>query len=130
MNAVESAMKQSIQKKIKEAQSNYYYGNIERKEWVLNHIGQAVATVAQITWTESCELAINDIEENPLALQDTLVANKQQLSQLTELIRGKLTNIKRKILVSLITTDVHARDIVEQLAAENVESVNDFNWQQ
>ena len=49
---------------------------------------------------------------------------------MTELIRGKLTPIKRKILVSLITIDVHARDIVEQLVHENVESINDFNWQQ
>ena len=29
----------AVQKKIKEAQSSYYYGNIERKEWVLIHIG-------------------------------------------------------------------------------------------
>jgi len=48
---------------------------------------------------------------------------------LTELIRGSLHPIKRKILVSLITTDVHARDIVETLVNENVESINDFNWQ-
>jgi hydrogenase maturation factor len=61
-------MGQAVAKKIKEAQSSYYFGNIERKEWVLVHIGQAVATVAQITWTESCELAINDIDENPMAL--------------------------------------------------------------
>ena len=46
------------------------------------------------------------------------------------LVRGNLSTIKRKILVSLITTDVHARDIVETLVKENVESTNDFNWQQ
>lgn len=41
-----------------------------------------------------------------------------------------LPAIKRKILVSLITTDVHARDIVEILSNEGVESISDFNWQQ
>ena len=63
-------MQNILAKRIKEAQSNYYSEKVERKEWVLNHIGQAVATVSQITWTESCELAINDMEDNPLALQD------------------------------------------------------------
>ncbi len=48
--------------------------------------------------------------------------------QLTELIRGTLTSIKRKVLVSLITVVVPARDIVETLVSENVESINDFNW--
>jgi dynein heavy chain len=41
-----------------------------------------------------------------------------------------LTELQRKILVALITTDVHNRDIVETLMNENVESINDFNWQQ
>lgn len=66
MKNVEGSMQQILLKKVKEALNNYY--NVERKEWVLNHIGQAVATVAQILWTEGCELAINDLEENPLAI--------------------------------------------------------------
>lgn len=49
--------------------------------------------------------------------------------QLTELIRGHLDPIKRSILVALITTDVHSRDIVETLVNEGVDSINDFNWQ-
>jgi dynein heavy chain len=44
------------------------------------------------------------------------------------LINGPLTNIKRKILVSLITVDVHNRDIVDNLIESNVESTNDFSW--
>lgn len=54
--------------------------------------------------------------------------NKIQLTHLTELISGTLTNLQRKILVSLITTDVHNRDIVENLMNEQVEYVSDFNW--
>lgn len=68
MKNLEQNMASAVSKKIKDAQSSYYYGNIERKEWVLLQIGQAVATVSQITWTESCELAINDMDENPMAL--------------------------------------------------------------
>jgi dynein heavy chain, axonemal len=76
-------------------------------------------------------MAINDMDSQPFALQDQLVGLRQQLSQLTTHIQNpNLPGIKRRILVSLITTDVHARDIVEILANECVESLNDFNWQQ
>ena len=130
MKQVEINMAQILQRRIKEAHTGCSNPKFERKEWVLNHIGQAVSTVAQISWTEGCEFALQEMDENPLALQDQLVELKQQLSQLTDLIRGSLTSIKRKILVALITTDVHARDIVETLISENVTTTNDFNWQQ
>jgi len=30
--------------------------------------------------------------------------------------------------VALVTTDVHARDIVEELRDANVQSIHDFRW--
>jgi len=67
--------------------------------------------------------------DNPDALLDWYQRNLQQLSQLTELIKTDLTPIRRKIIVALITTDVHARDIIELLKNENVSSTTDFLWQ-
>ena len=66
--------------------------------------------------------------DNPFALQDWLEVNVKQLSQLIELVRGNLDSIRRKIIVALVTTDVHARDIVENLVKESVSSVHDFLW--
>ena len=66
---------------------------------------------------------------NPLALQDWLDDNNKQLKDLTKLVQGKLEDLQRKIIVALVTTDVHARDIVEQMKDEQVNSVYDFNWQ-
>jgi hydrogenase maturation factor len=51
-----------VQKKIKDAHTDYYGAKVNRKDWVLAHVGQAIASVAQMTWTESCEMAINDME--------------------------------------------------------------------
>jgi hypothetical protein len=39
MNQIETAMQGIIQRKIKEAQANYYAEKVQRKDWVLNHIG-------------------------------------------------------------------------------------------
>jgi dynein heavy chain len=50
------------------------------------------------------------------------------LAQLTELVRGKLTSLQRKIIVALVTTDDHARDIIDGLVKDNFSSVFDFAW--
>lgn len=85
---------------------------------MLEHIAQCVATVAQLKWTESTEAFINEISENnnENALWDWLEGNKIQLMQLTDLINGGLTGIKHRSIIALITQDVHARDIIEELA--------------
>lgn len=71
---------------------------------------------------------IEEMVSNPSALEDWFAINEQQLQALTELVRGKLTSLQRRILVALVTQDVHARDIVETLSKFEVASTNDFNW--
>ena len=51
-----------LTRRIKEAHVAYYDAKVNRKDWVLSHIGQAIASVAQITWTEGCEAAIMEME--------------------------------------------------------------------
>ena len=45
------------------------------------------------------------------------------------MVCGELTDLNRKVIVALVTTDVHARDIVEELKVANVQQIYDFNWQ-
>ena len=77
-------------------------------------------------------MAINDLvdEGNPFAVRDHLLVLKQQLNELTALIRSDLTVIRRKILVALITQEVHQRDIVQKLFEQKVQTCLDFSWQQ
>ena len=44
------------------------------------------------------------------------------------MVRKDLTSLVRKIIVGLITTDVHNRDIVDKLNKQEVETPNDFLW--
>lgn len=66
---------------------------------------------------------------NPLALSDWLGDNNTQLKDLTKLVQGELSDLQRKIIVALVTTDVHARDIISQMKDDQVSNVFDFNWQ-
>jgi dynein heavy chain len=55
--------------------------------------------------------------------------NRQDLKDMTVVVRGELSKLHRQIIAALITIDVHARDIVEELYNEKVESTNNFDWQ-
>ena len=57
------------------------YASTERKQWVLTHFGQIVATIAQISWCSTTEFYINDMaNNNPLALQEWYEINETQLA--------------------------------------------------
>ena len=105
------------------------YDNTDRKDWVTKHYSQAVATIAQISWCAATEGSILEMQSNPNALLEWYEENVTQIQQLTELVRGKLDSVRRRIIVALVTTDVHARDIIESLVLATVSQLNDFNWQ-
>ncbi len=63
------------------------------------------------------------MQENPFAVQDFYNENVKEIGFLIDLVRGNLDSVRRKIIVALVTTDVHARDIIEDLQKENVQSI-------
>jgi dynein heavy chain len=65
---------------------------------------------------------------DPLSLQTWLQRNAKQIDHLIFHVRSNLSELHRCIIVALITTDVHARDIIEELEAAKVQTTNDFNW--
>ncbi|CAM9594527.1 unnamed protein product [Heterosigma akashiwo] len=121
--AVEERMKKRLWELMKEGLKDY--DAEPRKDWVVTHKGQIVATVAQMTWARDTERALRDgsmagwLEQYLADLQDLIVK-----------IRGDLSKLERKTIVALVTTDVHARDIIEQLIQEGVQNPTSFTWQQ
>jgi hypothetical protein len=55
---IESAMIETVKRKIKEADTELKKDNTVRSEWVLKHCGQAVAVASMLDWTEQLEIAI------------------------------------------------------------------------
>jgi hypothetical protein len=52
-----------------------------------------------------------------------------QLAGLIEMINSDLSKLDRKKFITLCTIDVHARDVVQRLIDERVESGSAFQWQ-
>ena len=134
LNLLKDEMISTLARRIKEGLQDSNKEATVRTEWVMRHCGQAIAVVANINWTEQTELAIQEMEDDPFQENPVLQHLRfvqQGLAALVGLIRQTdIPPIKRKILTALITQEVHARTIVEDLLDKEVESTADFTWQQ
>lgn len=54
----------------------------------------------------------------------------QNLQILVRLVKGPMDPVRQKIIVGLITSEVHNRDVLEMLQKKDVRSVTDFQWEQ
>jgi len=120
---VESGMKESVHHSIKEAFKAY--AETKRKEWVLNWPGQVVLCVSQVYWTFNAEAAI---PRGSKGLEDFSKELTNDLNDIIDLVRGDLTKMARITLGALVVLDVHARDVICDLAKEDITDINDFSW--
>jgi dynein heavy chain len=107
-----------------------------RTEWVRKWPGQIVLAVNMNRWTLGAEIAITNGKELPptgatevfLNLRDYLHHLDAELKKIVALVRQELTPLERKTLGALVVLDVHAKDVIEDLAEKGCNSMQDFNW--
>ncbi|XP_030655837.1 dynein heavy chain 3, axonemal [Nomascus leucogenys] len=99
------------------------YVKVPRNHWVLQWPGQVVICVSSIFWTQEVSQALG---EN--TLPDFLKKSNDQIAQIVQLVRGKLSSGARLTLGALTVIDVHARDVVAKLSEDRVSDLNDFQW--
>jgi dynein heavy chain len=89
------------------------YQNTPRKQWVQEWPGQVVICVGSIFWTQEVHEAINMGADG---LNAYLKVLHDQLGDIVDLVRGKLTTQQRITLGALVVIDVHARDVIHDIA--------------
>ncbi|XP_030068202.1 dynein axonemal heavy chain 3 [Microcaecilia unicolor] len=118
---VEENMLASIRQVIRDGTGDY--SQVPRKKWVLQWPGQVVICVSSIFWTKEVAEAIQGN-----TLPAFLKKSNIQISEIVELVRGKLSSGARLTMGALTVIDVHARDVVAKLAEDKISSLNDFQW--
>ncbi|XP_057342987.1 dynein axonemal heavy chain 3 isoform X2 [Manis pentadactyla] len=99
------------------------YVQVPRDQWVLQWPGQVVICVSSVFWTQEVSQAL--VEKT---LPDFLKKSNNQIAQIVQLVRGKLSSGARLTLGALTVIDVHARDVVAKLSEQDVCDLNDFQW--
>ncbi|KAF4530313.1 hypothetical protein B566_EDAN018461 [Ephemera danica] len=125
LGSVEESMVSTIRKLLKIALADYQPE--ARTRWLLDHIGQVILTASQILWcatVSKCLSSSNSLDDLKRFRQQCIV----NLTQLASIVRGDLKKLQRAVLGALITIDVHARDILSEMIAAQVEQVTDFGW--
>ncbi|XP_060941446.1 dynein axonemal heavy chain 6 [Limanda limanda] len=125
---VEEAMFSSLRNLSKAAIEDYLTKT--REEWVVaGHPSQVVLTISQLMWCRDMDGCLEGDHDHFAALQEFELENINRLISLAALVRQPLPALHRNIITALITTDVHARDIVTDLVKQKVDTRSNFEWQ-
>eukprot|EP01022_Parablepharisma_sp_SALTPOND_P023040 TRINITY_DN476_c0_g1_i1.p1 TRINITY_DN476_c0_g1~~TRINITY_DN476_c0_g1_i1.p1 ORF type:complete len:4333 (+),score=667.47 TRINITY_DN476_c0_g1_i1:7842-20840(+) len=93
---------------------------------VMDRPGQTILCVAMLFWTKECEDAMR--ENGVAGLKEAWKRQDKQLEGIVKLVRGDLKKLQRTALEALITLDVHAKDVTQDLIKSNVNDTSEFSW--
>ena len=103
---------------------------LPRHEWLYKYPAQMSLTTGQVWWTTEVNSAFERLEQgNENALKDYLQVVIGGLKTLVDLVLGKLSKSDRVKFITLITVEVHARDIVQRLINMRIDNAGAFAWQ-
>ncbi|XP_067137533.1 LOW QUALITY PROTEIN: dynein axonemal heavy chain 7-like [Centruroides vittatus] len=124
LSEVQHMMVKSLRSIIEQAFKGYASDN--RYRWVLSWPGQVVLCVSQIYWTSKVHETIR--RKKRKSLFDLCEQLDMQITETANIVRGRVTSTTRITLETLIVIDVHARDVIMELAQKGIHSVDDFQW--
>ena len=128
LNKLLGSMKQTLRHLLSEAIASLE--EKPREHWLFEHIAQLVLVGSQVQWTSEVGNAFDSLEEgNDAALRDYSKKQVSQLNSLIGLIQTNLSKGDRQKIMSFITLDVHARDVVLNLIRDKIDSFSSFAWQ-
>ena len=123
---VEDQMRLSLQKVTGDSLNDLTKTRIKRTDWVRKWPGQVVISVSQTVWTYTIE---SKIEKYGLkGLTDYHEELNLQLEDIVNLVRGPLSPMERMTLGALVVIEVHAKDVVQELIRDQVDSISAFEW--
>ena len=133
LNNLTEAMRYTLKMKLLDGYNTAANWEVDkaRHEWLFYYPAQTVVTATQIYWTEESEAALEDLSGGQEdAVKRHLGVCDQRLQELIKLVLGDLSKGDRVKVITIITLDVHARDVVQKLIDDKVEGLEAFLWQQ
>ena len=120
---LENIMRSSIAKIMIQGLESYPAS--KRTEWIQSWPGQIVLAVTQKFWTANMHAAITEGKD---AMTTYLQQCTDDINDVVELVRGKLSKNIRNTLSALVVLDVHSRDVLAKLVEDGVAKDDEFSW--
>ena len=99
-------------------------------DWIYDFCAQVSLLTVQITWTDDVHKSFDDMEGGMSnAMRDCYEGIKKRINLLIEKVRSPdLTPELRNKIITIITIDVHSRDVVENLLKKQINDKESFQW--
>lgn len=101
-----------------------------REKWLYDWPAQIALTASQLVWTEEVVAAFGTLADgNEQAMKEFFKTCNSRVEAMIQLVLGKLEKGDRVKIITLITVDVHNRDVVQRLVDEKIQEAGQFAWQ-
>jgi dynein heavy chain len=100
-----------------------------REYWLEDYAAQVALVITQILWTENTARAFEEIESgSENAMKDYKRVNDDYIDKLIKRVQTPLSAELRCKIITIITIDVHSRDVVEGFVTAKITDATDFKW--
>lgn len=120
------SMQTSIQDIIRDAAARV--NDVPLQKFMDEYPAQIGLLCCQIQWTQMCEDALNLSKTDKKKMGSTLQKITDILNELIEITTKELSKMDRVKYETLITIQVHHRDVFEKLFKSHTKSAEDFEW--
>ncbi|CAH1104335.1 unnamed protein product, partial [Psylliodes chrysocephalus] len=129
LGKVEENMRVSLKRCMKTSLAHYQ--EVPRPHWVTCHASQIVLTTSQIMWAKGAHAIFDGPGSNNVKIKKMDAYEQktiQDLNELAALVRLDIPFVVRKVVIALITIDVHARDTIHAIVATKISNSQSFEW--
>jgi len=100
-----------------------------REYWLEAFCSQLALVGTQIMWTEETNRVFEEIESgSETAMKEYKRVNDERVERLIKRVQTPLSKDVRNKIITLITMDVHGRDIIEMMVIRKITDPTDFLW--
>jgi dynein heavy chain len=100
-----------------------------RHLWLEDYNAQCSLLATQIMWTEETTRAFDELEGgSETAMKDYFNVTQSRINKLIERVRHDLSGELRVKIITIITIDVHERDVVEKFVVQKITDPQMWSW--
>lgn len=100
-----------------------------RELWLDDYCAQLALLATQIVWTDETIRTFDDLESgSESAMKEFLTLIRSRISKLIYRVRGALNMETRIKVITIITIDVHSRDVINKFVNQKIVEQSNFAW--
>eukprot|EP00762_Andalucia_godoyi_P000483 ANDGO_03248.mRNA.1 Dynein gamma chain len=127
LTVMERSMQSTMKSIVRNAAADS--GSMGLREFIDQYPSAVALLGIQFIWTADVQEALNRSKTEKRAMSDTNKKVSGIMSDLTQMTTQELTPMNRTKVETLITIQVHQRDVFDELSKKRVRDASDFEWQ-